>query len=120
MKITLGEWAAFNAAWTKADSDRNWYFDDQRLPDENEDGELIDGVDPSTKFDLTGFMAWQGEGEPRPSGFLAEQSLASAVRKWRKMSAFETRVIDIPKERFAEVQAALASFGIKIEDTKAR
>lgn len=115
MKITLAEWRAFEDAWSEAPEGKNWCYDDQLLPTEDDFGNKIAiDIDPATKFELTGFMQWQGNGKPKPSGFFGNHGLDTAVKKWRKLCAFETRVIDIPKDKMADVQAALAAFGIKV------
>lgn len=108
MKITVAEWDAFMEAFATADPEGNWYYDDQDYSHET------DEIDQSGKIQLTGFLAWQGKGDPCPSGFLGNHSLAVAVRRWRKSCAFDTHVIQVPKDKIDDVRLALSGFGIKI------
>ena len=58
---------------------------------------------------------WEGSGKPQAYGFIDSRSLEDAINAWRKSAKFKTRVINIPNEKFAEVQGLLAQFDIKID-----
>lgn len=105
MKITVAEWNEFCVAWDALPGGENWYVDSE--------DDVDDQGNPNTKIEVCGELAWQGEGEPVPVGFLGEHSLATAIRKWRKERDFVFVVVEVPRDRINEVEALLRDLGCK-------
>ena len=114
MKITVAEYLEFDKAWSDHPAREDWYLEKQEFPHEDRDGNLLPGINRSDKFELTGQIFWQGRGDPRPSRFFGEWSLATAISKWRKARDFDVLTVTVPKDKTEAVRAAAVALGAKV------
>lgn len=68
-------------------------------------------VEPSGKYDVSGYLGWQGKGAA-PAGFVSD--LAAVFRRWLKAKTETTFAVTVPKGQEEALKAACAANGWKV------
>lgn len=119
--ITVAEWRAFWLAMEENNEGDGYYYDSDDLnagpSEEAKDSDVIEIP--------VAAIGWQGKGDPKPnkilkasdfdsSGDLHSLSLATAIKRWRKLQTTIVLSFEIPREREEEFKAAIVALGGKL------